>query len=226
MRIINSLFRFIGWSVFGIVIFAVSLVGVFVGHIGGEKLVDFLDAGNRKEKIDYTFLKLNFMLSFEKDKETKVFEPRQAAVKLSPEHATQANQSLWVEIPAGRERPGIVMDVSGGDCFDWSDMKDFSFDVYNEMDLPARLTIVIKSGRVEPRKEYRTTLTLPARETGRFKISRGELENALDLSCISCVDIFMQEPPTTYYLYFDNMRVTQGLMASEPEPDVTEVRIQ
>jgi hypothetical protein len=128
-------------------------------------------------------------------------------------------------MPAGRERPGIVMDVSGGDCFDWSNMKDFSFDVYNEIELPARLTIVIKSGRVNPRKEYRTTLTLPARETGRIKISRGELENVLDLSCISCIDIFMRRPPTTYYLYFDNMWVSQGPMAAPSKPAVKEVRI-
>lgn len=226
MKKLNDLLRLIGGLVFGVFIFAISLAGVLAGRIGAEKLVDFLDTGSRKEKVDYTFLKLNFVLGFEKEKEIKVFEPRQAAVKPSPEHATQGNQSLWVEVPAGGERPGIAMEVYGADSFDWSGMKEFSFDVYNEIERPARLTIVIKSGRDDPRKEYRTTLTLPARETGRIRISRGELESALDLGCISCVDIFMQRPSTTYYLYFDNFRVSQGGIPSPPpETDVREVRV-
>jgi len=211
----------------GVVVFLIALAGVYVGRIAGEKAINLLDFRNRKEKVDHKSLKRNFALGFEGEKEMKVFEARQAALRQSTQHVTQGNHSLWVEIPAGREYPGIATEVYGRDCFDWSDMEEFSFEVYNEISIPARLTIKIKSGRGEPKKQYETTLTLPVQETGRVKIFRKELEGALDLDRISGISVFMQDPPTTFYLYFDNLKVSQRQSQSaREEPEITEARVK
>ena len=203
----NRLLRFAGGGILGIVVFVIAVVGVYAGRVAGEKVLNLLDFKNRKEKVDRSFLKRSFALGFEREKELKIFEARQAAMKQSMEHATEGNHSLWVEIPAGRSYPGIATEVYGKDCFDWSDMEEFTFDVYNEIEIPGRLTVKIKSGRDEPKKVYETTLTLPAQETGRIRIYRRELESVLDLDRISGINIFMQDPRTTYYLYFDNFSV-------------------
>ncbi len=206
----SSLLKFVGGLLLGVFVFAASAAGVYVGRIVAEKAIGLLDFRNRKEKVDYRFLKKNFNLGFERDKELKIFGARQAVMRQSTDYATQGEHSLWVEIPAGRSYPGIATEVYGKDCFDWSDMKEFSFDVYNEIEIPGRLTVKIKSGRDYPKKQYETDIGLPAQQTGRVKISRRELEGVLDLDRISAINIFMQDPRTTFYLYFDNFRVRSG----------------
>ncbi len=203
----NRFLRFFGGGILGVVVFVLAGAGLYAGRVAGEKIINLLDFRNRKERVDYSFLKRNFALGFERDKELKVFDARQAAMKQSMEHATEGNHSLWVEIPAGRSYPGIATEVYGKDCFDWSDMEEFTFDVYNEIAIPAHITIKIKSGRNDPKKQYETGVDLPAQQTGRVKISRRELESVLDLECISAINIFMQDPRTTFYLYFDNFMV-------------------
>ena len=222
----NRFLRFVSGVFLGLAVFALSVAGVYVGRMAGGKLLDYLDFGSPKEKVDYTFLKWNFKLGFERNKEVEVFAPRQAAMEQSTEHVTQGTHSLWVEFPAGRSLPGIATEVYGRDCFDWSDMEEFSFDVYNGIELPARLTVKLKSGRQDPKKQYETTLTLPAQETGRVRIYRRELESVLDLECVSGINIFMQDPATTYYLYFDNFRVVSMSRRQTPEPEVKEVKIE
>jgi len=217
--------RFFGGIFLGIFIFVVFLGGIYVGRIGGEKLLNLLDFKNKREKVDYTFLKWNFKIGFEKNKELEVFQPHQAAMRQSTQYATQGQHSLWVEFPAGRSYPGIATEVYGKDCFDWSDMEEFSFDVYNEVEIPTHFTIKIKSGRDDPKKEFKTSLTLPAQETGRIKIARRELEYVLDLECISALNFFIEDPRTTFYLYFDNFKVTARSRRVRPAEEVKEIKI-
>jgi len=206
----NRVKRFAGGGVLGVLVFVLAIAGIYAGRIAGEKALDLLDFKNRREKIDYRFLKHDFHIGFEREKDLKVFQARQAAAKKSTEHATQGNYSLWVEIPAGRKYPGIATEVYGKDCFDWSDMTEFTFDVHNERTIPAPITIKIKSGRDDPKEQYETGIAVPARKTGRVRITRRELEHVLDLRCISAINIFMQDPRTTFYLYFDNFSVKRG----------------
>ncbi|MGE5280655.1 MAG: hypothetical protein ACM3L6_07935 [Deltaproteobacteria bacterium] len=202
----SRILRFCGALALWVVIFGLSVGGFYAGLRGGSGLVAALTAEARGPRPDYAFLRMRFGLGFENDKDVSAFQPHHAAARPSTEHATQGLQSLEVEFPAGDASAGIAIDLDGEECFDWSRMEALSFDAYNAASVPAPVTIRLNSGPAEPRKQFETTVTLPAQETAKVTIGRAELAPALDLGCVSGIDIFMAHPPTTYFLYFDNFR--------------------
>ncbi|MFA5038118.1 MAG: hypothetical protein WC732_00375 [Candidatus Omnitrophota bacterium] len=173
------------------------------------RLLDYLDIEHKRPQADYSFLKEDFRLNFENERDLKVLDAAQAAFSRSVDFPSEGKYSLKVEFPSGREFPGVGLEVYGRDCFDWTQMEDFSFTVFNAIDAPARLTVHIKSGAAYPKKDYETTQEIPALSMARFRITRQELANMLDLNQISAVRLFMQDPRTTFFLFFDDMKVTR-----------------
>lgn len=181
----------------------------FLSFKFGTKAIDYFDIENKRLKVDRSFLKHNFTIGFEAEREFRIFDTEEAAYVISDEFAPEGKHSARVEFPSGREYPGFAIDVYGKDCFDWSDMEEFSFLVYNSIARPASIHIKIRSGEEYPKKEYETQIEVPAEVLAKVRVYRRELENILDLNKVSGLSIFMQDPPTSYILYFDDFRVTK-----------------
>ncbi len=115
-----------------------------------------------------------------------------------------------VEFPPEAEYPGITFDLFGKECLDWSEMKEFSLDVYNSIELETGLTIQIRSGEKYPKKEFKKDYTVAPLQWTTIRISRDELARKLDLGKVSHLTIFMSSAPTTFRLYFDNMKVIKN----------------
>lgn len=185
------------------------LVLTFFSYKVVNKLLDYLDIEHARPPADYSYLKEDFRLSFENERDLKVLGASEAAFSRSPDFPTEGKNSLRVEFPSGREFPGVGLEVFGRDCFDWTNMEDFSFTVFNAVDAPAHLIVHIKSGTSYPKKDFETSQDIPSLAMARFRITRQELESTLDLNQISAIRFFMQDPRTTFFLYLDDIKVTR-----------------
>jgi hypothetical protein len=187
---------------------AILVVTGFASFLLGNRLIDYLDLENRaKVKVDYSRLKKDFRIGFEIPEDRYLFQGHEASVVITDLSASGNEKALKVEFPSGREYPGMAMEVYGRECFDWGDMTEFTFDVYNEIVLDAPLTIKLRSGADYPKKDYEVGITIPARTKARCRVTRRELEGKLDLRKISGINLFMSDPRTSYILYFDNFVV-------------------
>jgi len=183
------------------------MVGFFAYRLG-NKVIDLLTAEN-KPKINYAFLKNNFFISFEQDREKDIFSTNQSAYEISEKFATDGIKSIRIEMPSGREFSGIYIDVYDKDCFNWENMSEFSFDVLNDNIFSVNLKVKIRSGKQYPKKEYETSQNIPPNTKAKFKIKRVELEGVLDLGNISNLNFFVQDPITTVFLNIDNIKIVK-----------------
>lgn len=199
---------FFGFFLGGLSIAAFLGLAYFSFRVSNQ-LIDYLDIGHKRPAADYSFLKEDFRLCFENDRDLKVFDPREAAFIRSGSHAIEGKYSMRAEFPSGRQFPAIGLEVYGKDCYDWSNMEEFSFSVFNAIDAPARLTVHLKSGAAYPKKSFETTQEVPPLSLAMFRIDRSELENALDLGHISAINFVMNDPTTTFIMYFDDIKVAR-----------------
>lgn len=207
MKIINMR-SFGGVALGGACVIGLGLV-VFLGFKVGNRVIDYFDIENKREKIDYRPLKHDFKIGFEEDVQAKMFDAKMASRETTEEWASEGERSLKVEFPSGREFPGIAMEVYGRSCFDWSDMGDFSFVVFNAIDAPAHLSMKIRSGSDYPKKTFETGWDIPPKKVVKITIPRKELQDVLDLGSVSGISFFMQDPRTSYIFYFDDLKVTR-----------------
>ncbi len=204
----NRILIFLVGIISGLILLSLVAGTALFSYKATDKAIDFIDSKiNHKEKIDYSWLQKDFFLSFEKNDELKIFEARQTGISISSNFYTDGKNSLLVEYPSGQDFPGICFDVFGKDCFNWSAIDRFSFDVYNGTAKQAALLMKIRSGRQYPKKEFEKTVYLEPTALNTVIITRSELESKLDLDKISAMNLFMHDPGTTFLLYFDRMQV-------------------
>lgn len=208
---VSKVLVFLGGIVISLVIFVIVAGNTFlfyrVTNALVEKGISILEGSKPRE---YDFIQKDFNLSFESTQEMNIFDVQQAGMEISNKFASLGQNSLMVEFPADYQYPGITFDLFGKECLNWSTMQDFSFDVYNSVELDTGLTVQIRSGENYPKKEFKKDYRLDPIQWTTIRIGRDELGRELDLGKISHLTIFMPSVPTTFKLYFDNMKMVKN----------------
>lgn len=150
-----------------------------------------------------------FFLSFEGPEELSIFTARNAGLSWSNKFASEGSHSMLVEFPAGIEDPGFIFESTAGSCFDWTGFKEFAFDVVNDTDISVSIAVRIKTNADDYTRVYEHSFDIPSKRKYTVRISKAELEGLIDFKKICYLNIFTGEPSTTFYLYFDNMRVVR-----------------
>ena len=187
---------------------AVFLLNGFLFYKIGTRIIDKAE-GMTQEKRENPLKDVQdkFFLSFESPADMGIFQFPDSGAELSKAVASEGKQSLLVEFPSGGAYPGMMFEVMGKDCLNWSDLKEFSFDVFNSSSVDCVLTVKLKSGEKYPKRDFERNITIPPMQWTTIRFTRDELAKRLDLSKISYLNMFMHDPRTTFKLYFDNMRV-------------------
>ncbi len=159
------------------------------------------------QKVNSISLPSYFILGFESEENTKMFDTQNAQATRVPENASMGQYSLEVEFPAAQEYPAILFEYYGNGCLNWTAMKEFAFDAYNHINADGTITIQIRSGREYPKREYKKDYALPANTWTKVVVTKEELERSIDLDKVSRLAIFMSNPITTYKVNFDQIRV-------------------
>ena len=195
----------------GILLIAIFFVSGLVFYKLGLRLLEMPTSTQQHKNTQQSrAIASNFYLSFESNEDLKIFEARQSNIRISKEFATDGKHSLLVEFPEGSDYPSLFFEIMGKDCLNWANMKAFSFDVFNNIETPAKLTVKIKSGEQYPKRTFEKEFTLPSRQPTTIVIKREELKNKVDLNKISYLNLFMHGHIKTFRIYFDTMRVIKN----------------
>lgn len=192
----------------GVIIMLSSMASGVMGFHFAKRIIDRID-NNLQEKKTLNIPK-EFRVSFENEDDLMIFNTYQAASEISDKYATDRKHSLMVEYPAGVGISTMIFETNGKDCLNWQGAYGFAFDITNSVDAQAHLTLKIKSGKKEPKKSFEKELTLQPLKTVRILVKSREMENYLDMHEISYINFFMQDPQTTFKLYYDNFTVIRN----------------
>ncbi len=148
----------------------------------------------------------DFYLSFENDEELKVLKPDNSVrVAKSTEHATDKEHSLRVEIPSGDGFPGLFWEVYGKDVQNWQGTEDFRLNVFNANEEEIHLQVKFKSGKSYPKKTFDYTVDLQPLALNEIRIPISQIASHCDLTGMSYVKVFVQDPQKDLILFFDSM---------------------
>jgi hypothetical protein len=189
----------------GMSVFVAASAITFISFKVGNRLIDLSE--RYLSKKNYKKKQIVFPISFEKQNEWQIFETNEASSVISDNFASDGKGSLLVEFPAGVSMSTLVFEVFGKECLDWSEASEFAVDVFNSTEATAYLELKIKSGSKYPKRVFEKSIRLPAGSKSTIKVNIDELKNKLDVSKISYLNFFMQDPTTTFLVYFDNMRL-------------------
>ncbi len=153
----------------------------------------------------------NFYLSFEKSSDLGVFKPSGTALaEISNAHPTHGKRSLMLKISPGSDYPGLQWEEYGSGAQNWSGVKDFHFDVFNNSEDSVQLTVKFKSGREYPKKSFSYSVTLEPLKENAFSIPLEQISQYCDVTQMSYVKMFMKSPKNEVILYFDNIGTRSG----------------
>jgi|GEM_PF-3283061 len=206
----KKLFLFIGGVICAAILLVCGGVTGYLFYSKGEHLIEqatsmFEHRGTER----FARVGNDFNLSFESEQDVDLFQANGVSMELSEQFATAGKKSLLVEFPSGTDVVGIMFDIIGKNCLNWSGLKEFSFDIYNSTNASGVLIIRIKSGEKYPKRLFSKEIGIPANGKTTISISHDELAAMVDLSAISHLNIYMHDPSTSFRVYFDNMRVTK-----------------
>lgn len=154
------------------------------------------------------------IFSFEKRNDVKAWRPtnddRRINIKSSREHPTLGSQSLKVKLPKTSPRNEYLGIWSGEFPRDWVKYSYFSADLYLEKekeDIPIELAVRVddaSSTSFETRFNWDMRLESGA---NRIYIPIETINEAIDISQVTAVYIFLNEPEEKTTIYFDNIRL-------------------
>jgi hypothetical protein len=152
-----------------------------------------------------------FYVSFEKKSDLDVFQPSEnTTVELSQENTSDGKNSLMVRIKPGAGYPGLSWEVYERNVLNWSNAKDFHFDVYNSMSEDIMLQIKFKSGQNYPKKSYAQSVLLNSYQMNHVSIPMENIASHCDVTQMSYVKIYVQSPNREIVLYVDNIGTKEG----------------
>lgn len=192
----------------GVIIMLSSMASGVMGFNFAKRIINRIGDNLRGKKS--LNIPKDFMVSFENERDFTIFSTNQAASEISDKYATDGKHSLIVEYPSGVGISAMIFEAYGKDCLNWQGADGFAFDITNSIDAQAHLTLKIKSGKKEHKKSFEKELTLPPLKTVRILVKSREMENYLDMHEISYINFFMQDPQTTFKLYYDNFKVIRN----------------
>ncbi len=204
----NKTIVFISGLITGFLLIGATLGNGILFYKLGGRLIDILSSKAESKENIQSAIPERLNLSFENPEDSLIFRIRDAAAEVSDTYASEGKRSFLVEFPGGRPNPGIFFDIIGRRCLNWSNMKSFSFDVFNSGNARGSLYVQLKSGEKYPKRVFKKEFELQPLSWTKVAINHGELENKLDLDKISHLTLTIIEPYTTFKLYFDNMKVT------------------
>ncbi len=153
-----------------------------------------------------------FILSFEKKVEVPLnWRSNGRLIQLGPskQYATHGEHSLQVDLPRklpGNQYPGILSHTFPRD---WSNYTQFSADIYYDSREKDTVMLGVRiddmtSSSYESRFNWEIELK-PG--TNKIRIPIETITNAIDITRIQVVYIFLEEPKKRTTLYLDNIRV-------------------
>ncbi len=194
------------------------IIGIFVMAIGGVFLYKVVkrtrqparyaekrEVVKNEEKPAPSPVLKEFFLSFEDEEELGIFQSEGVSLEMSRKNTTHGKQSLLAKFEPGTRYPGLIWEVYGGKVLNWSQIKDFHFDVYNDNEDDITLEVKFKSGRDYPKKPYSEFVHLEPMAMNHVKIPIENITQSCDLAQMSYLKIFIKSPEEDYTLFFDNM---------------------
>ncbi|MFH1771981.1 MAG: hypothetical protein ABH872_04120 [Candidatus Omnitrophota bacterium] len=215
----DKLIYFLTGMIAGIFTAFLFLGGMFAVYKVGKKVANFASrnrskpndvrtAGKSKHSSDTKGKSADFNLSFEKEGDLEFFSYNDGLyVEKSKEFATDGSYSLLAEYPGGAKYPGLFWEVYKKDkCLNFQGANEFSFDVYNNSEAQAHLTVKLKSSSQYPKKVFQRNIALEPQKAKKVSISIEDMNNQLDAGEISYINLFIPTPNEDIVLYFDNIR--------------------
>lgn len=204
------------------------IIGIFITAIGGVVLYKVVKNAGQPVRYEESEQKQkkkspaksaqkfnNFYLSFEKIADLSIFHTRGTLVEFSQTHATHGKHSLMVRIQPSSSYSGLMWEVYGSAVQNWTRAKDFHFDVYNNSEDNIKLEVKFKSGSNYPKKSFLLPVDLEPLKMNTIIIPIESIVESCDISQISYVSLFVQQPDKEITLYFDNLGIRQGTEADE-----------
>ncbi|MCK4463105.1 MAG: DUF4091 domain-containing protein, partial [Candidatus Omnitrophica bacterium] len=199
------------------------LIGIFITSIGGIAAYKIMKGTKqdsryeaKRESTRKTVFKKadprkDFYLSFENKSDLDIFKPTDnAEVEISELNATYGKNSLMVKIRPGSGYPGLTWEVYGKHVQNWSNAKDFHFDVYNNTEDYISLNVKFKSGKKYPKKSFSRSVRFEPLKMNRIKIPIKDIAYSCNIAEMSYVKLFVQPPAKEIVFFIDNIGTKQG----------------
>jgi len=155
-------------------------------------------------------LRVKLIEDFEKAEPLKAWVIRETRAEVTTKHATKGFKAARVEYPgwsAGmNEWPAFILDRGHGDFTDgdWSYYDTFKFDVYNDSDAAAPLSLRIDDATGKSNYQH---YNVAAKEQVTLDCPIARLRDTIKTTDISHIDLFLTRPDRNYTLYIDNIRL-------------------